>query len=152
MQKCEKNCEKRCTALLLALLLILLSLPVSAVNAAEPRASYYLEGYCAYVSCAGNGVIKICFDVTGTCYLDELGVLEIQLYESTNSVNWTWVATYKSEDYPNMIDYNNFFHCSHVEYTQAVSGRYYRAFVYIIGNKDGGGDSRCFYTSAKLAP
>lgn len=152
MQKLGKSRVKRCVVLLLAIFLILPSVPASAVNAAEPRASDYLDAYSAYVSCTDDGVITVWFDVLGTCYLDELGALEIQLYESTNSVNWTWVATYASEDYPNMVGNNDIFHYGDVEYTQGISGRYYRAFVYIIGNKNGGGDSRCFYTSAKLAP
>lgn len=152
MQKLNKRGVKRCAALLLAFFLILPSVSVSAVHAAEPRASDYLEDCSAYVSCADNGVITVWFDVTGTCELDELGALEIQLYESTNSVNWTWVATYASEDYPNMMGNNDTFHYGDVEYTQGISGRYYRAFVYIRVRDGGGGDSRCFYTSAKLAP
>lgn len=152
MQKLGKSRVKRCAALLLAIFLILPSVPVSVVNAAEPRASDYLELYSAYVFCAGDGVIQVWFDVLGTCDLDELGALEIQLYESTNGINWTWVATYASEDYPNMMGHNDNFHCSYVEYTQGISGRYYRAFIYIKGSKGGGGDSDCFYTSAKLAP
>ena len=152
MQKLNKRGVKRCAALLLAILLLLPSFPVSAVHAAEPRASDYLEDCSAYVSCADNGVITVWFDVTGTCELDELGALEIQLYESTNRVNWTWVATYASEDYPNLMGHNSTSYCSHVTYTHGISGRYYRAFVYIRVRDGGGGDSDCFYTSAKLAP
>ena len=152
MQKLNKCGVKRCAALLLAFFLILPSVSVSAVRAAEPRASDYLEDYSAYVSCADNGVIKVCFDVTGTCELDELGVLELQLYESTDNTNWVWVATYASADYPNLMGHNEAFYSSYVTYTQGISGRYYRAFVYIRVRDGGGGDSRCFYTSAKLAP
>lgn len=152
MQKLDKSRIKRCTAFLLAILLLLPFFPVSAVNAAEARASDYLEQCGAYVFCAGDGVIQVWFDVLGTCELDELGALEIQLYESTNSINWTWVATYASEDYPDMMGHDDNFHCSYVEYTQGISGRYYRAFVYIRVRDGGGGDSDCFYTSAKLAP
>ena len=152
MKKHSTSSAKRCAALLLAVFLLLPSITVSAANVPQPRASDYLERYNAYISCADGGVIKVYFDIWGTCELDELGVLELQLYESTDNTNWVWVATYASADYPNLMGHNEVFYSSYVTYTQGISGRYYRAFVYIRVRDGGGGDSRCFYTSAKLAP
>ena len=152
MKKLYKSRMKRCVALLLAFFLILPAFPAAAADSAQPRASDYLEYYRAYISCVDEGVIKVWFDVIGTCELDELGALEIQLYESTDNTNWVWVATYALADYPNLMGHNAFSYTSHVTYTQGISGRYYRAFVYIRVTEGSGGDSRCFYTSAKLAP
>ncbi len=152
MEKLCKNRAKRCAALLLAFFLILPAFPASAANAAQPRASDYLN-YCnAYVSCADGGVIKVSFNVTAVYEMDELGALEIQLYESTDNTNWVWVATYASADYPNLMGHNAEYYSSHVTYTQGISGRYYRAFVYIRVTEGSGSDSRCFFTSSKLAP
>lgn len=152
MKKLGTNRAKRCAALLLAVLLLLPSIPVSAATAVQPRANDYLEDCSAYVSCADGGVIKVSFNVSATYEMDELGVLELQLYESTDNTNWVWVATYASADYPNLMGYNNDYYSNHVTYTQGISGRYYRAFVYIIARSDGGSGSYCFYTSSKLAP
>ena len=84
--------------------------------------------------------------------MDELGALEIQLYESTDNTNWVWVATYALADYPNLMGHNADCYSSYVTYTQGISGRYYRAFVYIRVTAGSGSDSSCFFTSSKLAP
>lgn len=152
MQILGKSRVKRCAALLLAIFLILPLVPVSAANAPQPRASDYLEECSASVYCADGGVIKVRFGVTGTGEMDELGALEIQLYESTDNTNWVWVATYAPADYPNLMGHNEVFYSSYVTYTQGISGRYYRAFVYIIARDNGGSGSYCFFTSSKLAP
>lgn len=138
---------------LIALLLVLsLSVPAYA-NAAEaelvqPRASAYLETYGAYVYLPGNGQVQVYFDVTGTDYMDELGALSIAIYESTDGANWTWKDTFKHDLTPGMLSYNDDFHTGHVTYN-GVRGRYYKAYVCIWGGKDGQGDTRYFWTSAK---
>ena len=152
MKKLCISHARRCVALLLAIFLILPAIPASAADALQPRASDYLEGYNAYISCEGGGVIKVPFNVTAVYEMDELGALEIQLYESTDNTNWVWVATYALADYPNLMGHNDDYYSNHVTYTQGISGRYYRAFVYIRVTEGSGSDSRCFFTSSKLAP
>lgn len=138
---------------LIALLLVFsLSVPAYA-NAAEaelvqPRASAYLETYGAYVYLPGNGQVQVYFDVTGTGYMDELGALSIAIYESTDGVNWTWKKTFTHDSTAGMLSYNDDFHTGHVTYNGVV-GRYYKAYVCIWGGKDGQGDTRYFWTSAK---
>lgn len=136
----------RVTALLLAIVLLL---PVGAM-AAEARSSLYLDSYSAYVYRAGWGKIQVWFEVNGTDYLDEIGALEIQLYESKDNANWTWVKTYDYTDHSGMLGYNDYFHGGHIEY-KGTLGRYYKAYVCIWGGKDGAGDTRYFWTNSEKA-
>lgn len=134
----------------IAILLILVLLcPISAM-AAEPRASHYLSSYSAYIYPAGWGKVQVWFDVTGTGYMDELGALEIKLYESKDNETWTWVKTFEYQDYSGMLVYDDFSHMGHVEYNGTI-GRYYKAYVCIWGGKDGAGDTRYFWTPAEKA-
>lgn len=127
------------------LLVIAFICPINA-SAVEPRASDYLTSYSAYVYPAGWGKVQVWFDVTGAGTMDELGSLSIKLYESTDNETWTWVKTFQHVDYPDMLGYNDYCHCSHVEYRGTI-GRYYKAYVCIWGGKDGEGDTRYFWTS-----
>ena len=122
----------------------------SATEAVQPRASYYLDTYNAYVYPAGDGEIRVYFDVMGTGYMDEIGALHIFIYESTDNVNWTWVRTFKHSTTAGMLSYNDDYHSGYVSY-DGVVGRYYKAYVCIWGGKDGQGDTRYFWTSAKRA-
>ena len=139
----------RCLALLLVFSLLV---PVCAQAAetvsVQPRASFYLDSYGAYVYLPGNGQVQVYFDVTGTGYMDELGALSIRIYESTDGVTWTWKKTFTHDSTAGMLSYNDDFHTGHVTYNGVV-GRYYKAYVCIWGGKDGQGDTRYFWTSAK---
>lgn len=114
----------------------------------QPRASAYLSSYGAYVYLPGNGQVQVYFNVTGTGYMDELGALSIKIYESTDGTNWTWKQTFKHNTTSGMLSYNDDFHTGHVTYN-GVAGRYYKAYVCIWGGKNGQGDTRYFWTSAK---
>lgn len=133
-----------------ALLLIICLLCPITIFAAEPRASYYLDSYNAYPYSAGLGKIQIWFNVTGVSYMDDIGALTIQIYESTDNVNWTWVEAYTNDTTSSMLGHDEIFYQSHVEY-RGVIGRYYRAYVCVWAGKDGSGDSRYFWTSSQKA-
>lgn len=138
---------------LFALLLVFSFLVPVCAQAAEtapvqPRASAYLSSYGAYVYLPGNGQVQVYFDVVGTNVMDELGALSIKIYESTDGINWSWKTTFKHDLTPGMLSYNDDFHTGHVTYN-GVIGRYYKAYVCIWGGKDGQGDTRYFWTSAK---
>lgn len=136
----------RVAALLLAIVLLL---PVNTI-AAEPRSSLYLHGYSAYVYPAGWGKVQVWVSVDGTNYMDEIGALEIQLFESKDNETWTWVKTFDYPDYPDMLGYNDYHHTGHVEYNGTI-GRYYKAYVCVWAGQDGAGDTRYFWTSPKKA-
>ena len=131
------------------LLVITIVLPVS-VMATEPRSSLYLHSYSAYVYPAGWGKVQVWVTVDGTGYMDEIGALEIQLYESKDSETWTWVDTFHYTDYSDMLGYNEYIHAGHVEYNGTI-GRYYKAYVCVWAGKDGDGDTRYFWTPAEKA-
>ena len=136
----------RIAALLLAIVMLL---PVGAM-AAEPRSSLYLHSYSAYVYPAGWGKVQVWVLVDGVDDMDEIGALEIRLYESKDNENWTWVKTFDYTDYPDMLGYDDFSHSGHVEYNGTI-GRYYKAYVCVWAGKNGDGDTRYFWTSAKKA-
>ena len=123
--------------------------PVNAF-AVESRASDYLEAYSAYIYPAGWGKVQVWVSVDGTNDMDEIGALEIQLYESKDNANWYWVDTFMHTDYPDMLGYNNYYHDGHVEYNGTI-GRYYKAYVCVWAGKDGVGDSRTFWTLPEKA-
>ena len=140
--------------LILLILAIAMVIPTGASAAvlepAQPRASYYLNSYSAYIYPAGGGKIQIYFSAVGTNYMDELGALSISLYESTDGINWTWKKTFTHDSTSGMLSYDDSYHSGHVDY-QGVAGRYYKAYVCIWGGKNGAGDTRYFWTSAKIA-
>lgn len=124
--------------------------PVSASETAAPRASYYLDSYNAYGYSAGWGKMQFYFNVTGVTYMDELGALTVQIYESTDQENWTWVETIRHTTQPDMLGYNDIYHSGHVDYKGTI-GRYYKAYVTIWAGKDGDGDARYMWTYPRKA-
>lgn len=133
-----------------ALLLIVVFLCPVGVNAVEPRASDYLDSYNAYPYSAGLGKIQIWFNVKADSYMDDIGALRISIYESTDNSTWTLKETHTNESTPSLLGHDEIFYMSHIEY-QGVIGRYYKAYVCIWAGKDGGGDTRYFWTSSQKA-
>lgn len=123
-------------------------LPVSAAqsNPIMPLASYYLDSYNTYICNMGNGRIEIWFDVMGTGIMDEIGVLSIKLYESSDNSTWTRVKTYSHENYSTMLTTDDYYHCSYVSY-QGTAGKYYKAYVCIWAGKNGSGDTRYMWAT-----
>ena len=145
--------NKKMTALrvLTLVLVIAMTLPLTVgAETIQPRASYYLDSYSAYIYAAGNGKVQVCYTVSGTGYIDELGVVRITLYESTNKSSWSVVKTFTYSGTPSMMSYNDAYHSGYVNY-QGVAGRYYKAYVCVWGGDNGAGDNRYFWTSVKKA-
>lgn len=144
------NTKKHLFLKVVALILIIACVfPISAM-AVESRASDYLSSYSAYVYRAGWGKIQVWFEVDGTNDMDEIGALQIQLYESTDNTNWTWVKTFGYTDNPGMLGYDDFTHTGHIEYNGTL-GRYYKAYVCVWAGKNGDGDTRYFWTNSEKA-
>lgn len=136
-----------------ALLIIsLIPLNTNAINNGEAssRASDYLNSYNTYIYPAAFGKIQVWFTVTGINYMDEIGTLTIQLFESTDNVNWTRVKTYTHDSTSGMLGYDKVYHSGSVEYNGTI-GRYYKAYVCIWAGKDGDGDTRYMWTQPKKA-
>ena len=136
---------------LLALVLVLaLTIPIPTLavsnDAAVPYASYYLDAYNTYICNMGNGNIQIWYEVAGTRYMDEIGVLSIILYESSDNSTWTRVKTFSHENYSSMLIQDDNYHCSYVSY-QGSTGKYYKAYVCIWAGKNGAGDTRYMWAT-----
>ena len=129
-------------------LIIALMAPISAVATVQPRASLYLDNYNAYVYLPGDGEVRVYFNAEGTDDMDELGALTIEIWESTDNIDWYWVESFTHDGTSGMLSYNDDYHSGYVSY-DGVAGRYYKAYVCIWGGKDGDGDTRYFWTSVK---
>ena len=114
------------------------------------RASYYLTSYNSYIYNATLGKIQVYFTVTGVDYMDTIGSLSVQIYESKDGESWTWVETYKHNTTSGMLGNNKIYHSGHVDYNGTI-GRYYKAYVCIWAGKDGGGDTRYMWTQPQKA-
>ena len=82
--------------------------------------------------------------------MDEIGALDIKIYESRDNETWEWVKTFHFSEYSDMLAYNNFTHNGHVEYNGTI-GRYYKAYVCVWAGKNGDGDTRYFWTNVEKA-
>lgn len=116
------------------------------VEPVMPMASYYLDSYNTYICDMGSGNLEIWFSVMGTGDMDEIGVLSIRLYESSDNQNWTRVKTYSHENYSSMLAYDDWSHISYVSY-QGTAGKYYKAYVCIWAGKNGSGDTRYMWAT-----
>ena len=135
--------------LIAVLLVVSLCAPIGAQAAmpetVQPMASAYLMDYTAYICAMGDGDLEIWWEVCGTYYWADVGVLSIYLYESTDNTNWEWVKTFQFTTYENMLAHNTYFCMSHVDY-DGVPGRYYKAYVHIWAGPEDGGDGRYIWT------
>lgn len=147
----KKHTLLRATAVLLVVV-FLVPVCTFGVSAEQPnlRASYYLDSYNTYIYPAALGKIEVWFTVTGVSYMDDLGALTVQIYESKDNQTWTWVKTYTNGDTSSMLGHDDFYYASHVDY-QGTIGRYYKAYVCIWAGKDGNGDTRYMWTQPKKA-
>ena len=101
---------------------------VSATESVQPYASNYLTAYSAYVYVTNSGQVQVWYEVMGTGDMDEIGVLSVKLYESTNGTTWTRVKTFSHENYSTMLSYDDWYHSSYVSH-QGTTGKYYKAYV-----------------------
>ena len=142
--------KKQALFRVVAIILIIACVAPVSTMAVEPRASDYLLGYSAYVYPAGWGKVQVWFEVDGINDMDEIGALEIWLYESKDNETWTWVKTFEHQDYSGMLGYNDYYHAGHIEYNGTI-GRYYKAYVCVWAGKNGDGDARYFWTPTERA-
>lgn len=144
----QKSTVIRILAVLLAFTFAIPSTASAAtVDEAQPYASKYLTSYSAYVYVTSAGQVQVWFDVMGTGDMDEIGVLSVLLYESTDKSTWTRIKTFSHENYgATMLAEDDWYVSSHVS-TQGVKGRYYKAYICFWAGKNGSGDTRYMWTS-----
>lgn len=138
----------RKTIKLLALLVVfctLFSITASA-EMPESKSSKYIFSYDGGCSWNGSSTVKVRFDITAKRYVDQLGASQILLYESTDLSTWTLVKTFTYSSYSNMMAYNTIAMGSNVSYSNAVSGRHYKATITFIVIEGSDSETRTFYT------
>ena len=133
-----------CMTLIMSLLFVI---PAYADSAVEPRGSAFFAAYWMDLYKASDTSFEIWFDVNANAtMMDELGVCEIIVYQSSDQQSWTEVATYNMEDYPEMIDTYTLSHTGYVTYYNAIPGYYYRACIFFYAKNSLGIGMRDFYT------
>ena len=143
--------KKHCsiiTKIIAVCLVLALAVPTLA-SAAEPDgalpyASHYLSEYSAYVYVTSRGEVQVWFDVMGVDTMDELGLLSVRFYESTDGINWTKIDTLLHDSTDGMLFYNDDYVSSHVS-IQGSTDKQYKAYVCVWGGKGGDGDTRYFW-------
>lgn len=150
----KQNVKRKYFRAIVFLLAISFILPTHAfaaeIDQIQPYASDYLTSYQAYVYPAGSGEVQVWFSVTADNYMDDVGALRIEIYESSDNSTWTYKKTFSHTSYSNMLKQDAICHMDCVTY-QGTVGKYYKAYVCIWAGKDGGGDTRYFWTSSKKA-
>lgn len=116
----------------------------------SPYASSYLTLYNTYICAMGSGNVQIWYEVMGTGDMDDIGVLSIILYESSDNKTWTRVKTFSHENYSSMLAEDDWYHCSYVSYN-GTAGKYYKAYVCIWAGKNGSGDTRYMWATSVKA-
>ena len=140
----KKHSRIICSILILALIL---AVPVSAEENTVPRASAFFAIHDCYLYKTDSSTFQICFDVTATGTMRELGVSSIEVDRSANGVNWSLIRTYEAEDYPQMLCENTGSHDSYVTYRYATPGYYYRAYITFYAKNSSGTGELFRYTA-----
>lgn len=126
---------------LVLVLVIPVTVSATETEAITPYASYYLDAYNTYICDLGSGKIQIWYEVAATGYMDEIGVLSIELYEVNSDGSLTWLKTFMHTDYDSMLETDDNYIYSYVSY-QGSSSKTYKAYVCIWAGKNGNGDTR----------
>ena len=99
-------------------------------------------------------MIQIWFNVKADDYMDDIGSLSIEIYscssDSTNEKDWTFVKSFNNGNTPSILGHDKIFYQSNVDY-QGTVGMYYKAYICIYAGRDGGGDTRYFWTGSVQA-
>lgn len=147
----KANVLFRFVVLLLILSLVTpIGVGATSVEQTQTRASNYLDSYNTYICTMGGGNLQIWYTVVADDDMDEIGVLSIKLYESSDQTNWTRVKTYSHENYASMLIEDDWAYSSYVSY-KGTAGKYYKAYVCIWAGRNGAGDTRYMWTPVERA-
>ena len=130
---------------IIAFILILVfcaSFPATIVSA---EGSQYITNYVTGITAGSNGKINVNFQITGVGAMDQIGAIEIYIYE-----NGTTVKTFYSSSTSGMMGSNTVIHSSSVTYNGTV-GKSYSAYVVYQAGKNGDWDNTGVLTSSVTA-
>lgn len=150
MKKNRNEIVRVISIILIAVLIIPTYVNASEIDSNSVRASYYLTSYNTYLYRSSFGKIRVYFDVTGVDYMDDIGVLKIQIYESSDGETWSWVKTFSHDTTSGMLGHNKIYHSGYVEHSGTI-GRYYKAYVCIWAGSGTAGDTRYMWTDIQKA-
>ena len=117
----------KCLCLILAMSFCLV-IPAAAEEAA-PYGSSYFSSRDAYLWRTSSTSCQAWFEITATRGMAELGADYIEIERSSDGVNWSYVTTFDSSVYSNMIANNTSDHCSYVTFSKMEPGYQYRMYV-----------------------
>ena len=130
-------------------------LPASAQGEAgvEPcRSSYYLDSYRAWLDPQDDGVIEVVVDVQATGYMDDVGALNIAIYESADDGDsWDLVRAYAASMTPGMLQHDKLLYYDRPVSYQGIVGLDYFAVVTVYAGDSTGSDSRDYVTTSVTA-
>lgn len=129
---------KRFTQLICLLLVASMCLAIPTF-AAEQASDFFMSHSC-YLWEISDSEFQVWFNVTAVDGMDVLGASIIKVQRSTDKSNWETVQTYYD-----IYGYDTSFYGSHVTYSSAEAGYYYRAKVTFFAENSSGTAS---YTSA----
>ena len=130
--------------------LVMISSLLCTAASASVKSSAYLDAYRAVLTVKSNGVMLVSADVTAVGNKPEVGVKTIYVYESTDGKSFTRIATYKYEDYPEMMGSGGIYFEDIITF-QGVIGRYYYAKACVYAGDSNGGDERYCNTAVRQA-
>ena len=130
--------------------LVMISSLLCTVASASVKSSAYLDAYRAMLTADPRGSMVVTVDVSGAGYMPELGVKAIYVYESTDGKSFTRIATYKSDDYPEMMGSGTVYYEDVITF-QGVIGRYYYAKACVYAGDSTGSDERCCNSAIRQA-
>lgn len=128
---------------------LILAVPAFAAEVGLSRSLFFARTS-QYIDVDGKN-LEIWFDVTGVEIMDTLGADIVKVQRSADGETWTTVATYDSDDYPEMLRSNTCIHASYLTYT-ASSGYRYRARVDYYAKKGQNIGGVTQYTSSVSIP
>lgn len=146
-----KRYGKKMTALFLALMMLITALAVPA-GAVDSRSSLYLSAYRAWLTPKTGAKINVTIDVQAVDYMDEVGALDVTIYESDDGGDsWENVRTYYQELYDGLyVEDDVLYYDTPISY-QGTAGYQYFAVVTVYASDSTGSDSREYTTPTVTA-
>lgn len=137
---------KRLFSAILVLTLVFSMCSAAFAEEITPRANPYINSKYGSIARAGSGTININFLVNASDVMTTLGASKIELYKADG----TWLKTFYSSAYANMLGSNTFSYGSSVSYN-GVSGESYYAVITFYASCDRGSSTSTYTTSTQTA-
>lgn len=136
-------------SVLFLVLALLFAIPAGAVTG---RSSLYLSGYRAWLTPVSGGKINVNVDVQAVDYMDDVGALRIEVWESTDGGStWDAASVYYSALFPEMLIHDDYWYYDTAIVHEGTAGYKYYAVVEVYAGDHTGSDSREYQTTTVTA-